>query len=406
MQFVRYTGLVLLSLVIWLLVAQYLLCPQYRFTEPEPFHGAYLYNPYQNLVQGRWIQCNFHAHTNAWNGITNGRGSAEDLFRRYQELGYTVHAVSEYEKIDTTGRQQPSYVAAYEHGYNATKTHQLVLGASRVCWPDFLFPQSRANKQWMLNQLSADPGVVVELNHPVVRNGYTARDMAYLAGYQCIEVLNPAGRSFSLWDAALSAGKPVFATGNDDTHNVFDQGSLGRFCTWLYVDTLSQAYLLRSLREGKGYAMEVGSADRTSLTSPLLRACELRGDTLLIRLNRPADRIEFTGQHGKTLAVVCRADQAAYRIRREDNYVRTSLHFADGTSLYLNPVFRYGGDAQGLFYSSAPIVDGPRTLVLYALGYFLLALWLFILLRKTPVVRRFRRPARPRPSLPQGVLPG
>lgn len=53
--------------------------PSYSFDEPEPFHGSYLHNPYQNMNPDHWIQANFHAHTRQFGGLTNGRANTNEM---------------------------------------------------------------------------------------------------------------------------------------------------------------------------------------------------------------------------------------------------------------------------------------------------------------------------------------
>ena len=44
----------------WLFV--YLITPRYQFKMGQPFHGEYLYNPYQNMDADQWKQYNFHSY--------------------------------------------------------------------------------------------------------------------------------------------------------------------------------------------------------------------------------------------------------------------------------------------------------------------------------------------------------
>ena len=131
----------------------------------------------------------------AWQGITNGNGNASDMYRVYNNLQYGVHAVSNYQLIDTTAQSSPNYIGSYEHGYNTLKTHQLVVGTRSVCWKDYLLPQTVNNKQDIINRIrKTDSSALVIINHPMLRNAYGATDFTKLTQYNCIEVLNPACR--------------------------------------------------------------------------------------------------------------------------------------------------------------------------------------------------------------------
>ena len=84
---------------------------------------------------------------------------------------------------------------------------------AEYCWKDYLLPQTLNNKQDIINRLSADTNALVIVNHPIVRNGYSVQDFQYLTHFSCIDVLSPSCISTTMWDAALSAGKPVFTNG-------------------------------------------------------------------------------------------------------------------------------------------------------------------------------------------------
>jgi hypothetical protein len=61
--------------VVVILVNQYFFCPQYDFKKSASFSGPLLYNPYEGLDSSNWKKCNFHAHVNAWFGLTNGKAT-------------------------------------------------------------------------------------------------------------------------------------------------------------------------------------------------------------------------------------------------------------------------------------------------------------------------------------------
>ena len=112
--------------------------PSYSFDEPEPFHGSYLHNPYQDMNPDHWIQANFHAHTRQFGGLTNGRANTNEMVDSvYTSLGFDHVGLSDYNKINYYDSANPSYIPAYEHGYGIFKTHQLCIGAEKVRRLDF-----------------------------------------------------------------------------------------------------------------------------------------------------------------------------------------------------------------------------------------------------------------------------
>jgi hypothetical protein len=126
--------LVLASFIVLTATDQYFFCPVYSFAKAVPFNGDSIYNPYAASIQSGWVKCNFHAHAHCWDGITYGHGTPIDIHHVYNNLHYGVHAVSNYQSIDTASQSSPGYIGCYEHGYNMLKSHQLVIGANKVCF--------------------------------------------------------------------------------------------------------------------------------------------------------------------------------------------------------------------------------------------------------------------------------
>jgi len=375
---------VLIGIAVW----QYLFCPQLDFISPSKFSGNHWYNPYESTVSTNWVKCNFHAHTRDWAGLTCGNGTPKDVWKTYSELNYRVHCISEYQEINKDYAKDSNYVPAYEHGYNFMKAHQLVVGDNKVTWADFLFPQTLANKQWMLSHLNASPKNVVVLNHPEVRAAYSTNDMKYLSGYQCIEVLNPNARSFSIWDAALSSGRPVFITANDDLHHVLDRWDSGRFCTWLNLASANRESVVSALKSGKGYGMEIGFipdedvvARRKRIRSnlPFLEHCIIQHDSLVVDFSKPACKIKFVGQGGKILQSNMDSNQASYSIQSNDTYVRTEAVFSDSAKIYLNPIFRY--KSHPFVMKSGYAINKSNTTITRFIGIMILMGWVLVILR-------------------------
>ena len=52
----------------------------FNFSETSIFKGKEIYNPYENLGN-RKIKANFHAHSKAWGGTTNGKSIIPPIFK-------------------------------------------------------------------------------------------------------------------------------------------------------------------------------------------------------------------------------------------------------------------------------------------------------------------------------------
>ena len=395
MKPLRIVLILFLTAIMWLLLTQFFFCSRYNFISSAPFTGSFIYNPYDSLDAGKWIKGNFHAHSNAWKGITYGHGTNENVHQAYEDQKYAVHCVSNYQKLDVPSVKNKSFISAYEHGYNLTKTHQLVLGGNQVCWLDYFFPQTLHNKQDILNRLATDRNAVIVLSHPAVRKGYMPEDILYLSNYHCMEVLSPMGISSMQWDAALSVGKPVFLLGNDDMHNVFKKHHLGRMCTLVNVPVVDKEHVLRALKTGKSYGVIFGdSQNRHAL--PALQRLALQTDTINLEMSRPAKLITFTGQQGRLLASFSHTAKAKYKIKKEDHYARATVEYENGTRLFFNPVFYTS--SHSLYHTPVPVrLNLAQTLFFRLVGFFVAAAylkwaWMFIrakkFSRKRPVLSR------------------
>jgi hypothetical protein len=385
---IKTSGIILLALstwLLWLMVSQFLLCARFQFNDPVPFEGPVIYNPYDSANASDWVKCNFHAHSRAWEGVTNGHGTAHDVHDAYKSLNYGFHCVSNYHHIDTTHASEPGYIPAYEHGYNIRKTHQLVLGSHNVQWLDYLFYQTVHNKQHVLENLAEENSVII-LNHPALKNGYTTEDLSLLGGYDCMEVLNPSVVSTPQWDAALSAGKKVFIVGDDDIHDVVAKKRLGEMCTFVNVGKNSGTEVLKALKAGRSYGVVIGK-NQGSDSIPHLRQLAVRGDSIMIEMTQPAAGVTITGQNGKVLASFENTAEVRYKLLPDDHYARATFKYQNGTGIYLNPVFFTPKSG----YHAPVIYENVNETTFYrTLGVVVLFLWFLIAWRFLPGSKRQR----------------
>lgn len=331
----------------------YLSVPAYQFEEPKPFHGEYLYNPYQDIVPEKWQKCNFHCHSRRYFGITNGRRSPETTIDSIYNkiLEYDHAGISDYMSINPYNNDKADYIPAYEHGYGFfRKTHQLCIGAKKVCYLDYPFMQSLETKQHLLNKLSETTRFAVPV-HASFTTGYREKEMMYLSNYRLLEILNPYGNAIRHWDMALSNGHRVYAIGDDDTHDITNPHEVCLNFTMVNADLQSDS-ILDALDRGRSYTVELDNyythnldfdkkAERLK-SIPHLTMAKLFGDTLVITTSaKTIDSIKFIGQNGNILAAQAKIDTARYVINDNDTYVRAVVTFGLGKHLYLNPVTRH-----------------------------------------------------------------
>ncbi|HNS18648.1 MAG TPA: hypothetical protein PKH94_08165 [Bacteroidales bacterium] len=341
--------LYLLILALGFLILNYLTCPVFEFSEPAPFSGNKLYNPYQNLDSVVWRKGNFQVQSKAWGGITDGRKNSNELiFDVYRQLGYDIIAISDYQKINTWGSDQPGYVPVYEHGFGIEKNHHVLIGAHKVIWNDYPLFQNLHHKQQILNRLRASSDLVY-VAHPEFTRDYPAEEMKWLSNYDGIEVLNGFRKSIEHWDTALSAGRYVTILANDDAHDVSNPDEIGQFCTFIHSPGNTSGEIIPSLKRGRSYGAEIPRPLGESMEQkarrhrhlPRLEKARLAGDTLVVEMDSAAAEFRFIGQGGTVRSRQVGAKQATYVISPEDTYIRTEIAYPDGTTLYLNPVARY-----------------------------------------------------------------
>lgn len=323
--------------IILLLCCLYFQCEVYHFTPSAPFAGNHYYNPYQVDSNSRWAQSNFHAHAIAWNRLTNGQQESKEIFNVYRQMGYDIACISNYHDIpDPEPAAGLLNIPVYEHGYNAGKTHQMVFEPTHINFFDLPLLQNIHTKQSVLQSLGKQSACIA-LNHPAKRNGYTQEDLQYLSGYHLVEVFNHSIQSAAHWDAALSSGKAVWCLGNDDVHDIEKHSELG-VCWTMVASVNTEQDVVPRLKSGRHYIVKGTGAVNLNY----LRSLQMHGDTLRLRLAKPASEIRFIGQSGSVLAVSAQREVDGYVFNAVDSYVRVEVE-TNGQLMYLNPVVRYDG---------------------------------------------------------------
>lgn len=356
MHILKFIGKVIgaiLGIFIALLLGMSLFVPIYDFDEPYPFCGNYLHNPYEGMDSTAWLKCNFHAHTRTTGGVADGRNNTDQLLDSiYRSFGFDHVGISNYNTINEYGKDQPSYVPGYEHGYGIFKIHQLGLGARKVRRIDYPLWQTLSMKQHTLNRIGQQAELAIPAHPSFVEKGYRPDDFKYLSNYKLLEVLNGYRKSPAHWDMALSNGHLVYLIGGDDTHNMANINDPANRFTLINSAINDREHLLSALVSGKavGVAFPMDPTytetiphkiERLKENLPYITKVDLCGDTLRVAATKRISKAEFIGQGGQVLLCENDIDEAAYIIQAENQYVRTVLTFADGTELWLNPITRH-----------------------------------------------------------------
>jgi hypothetical protein len=348
-------GIFILTLV-FIFVMIYLWVPVYKFTQPVPFTGNKLFNPYASMDSNNWRKANFHMHSRMAGGVTDGRmNTSKAIFNTYQRLKYNVFSISDYMRINKYKQEKQTYIPAYEHGYGIWKNHQLCIGSKGVSFLDYPFGQTLNDKQHIINVLKKKNDIVA-IAHPEFRKGYSPNDFRYLRNYDLLEALNHYRFSLRQWDAALSSGYPAYILASDDAHDINKPGEVGRCVTFINAPSTKAVDIISNLKAGNAYGVSVGrykdetidSIVSTAINIPKVNIITVRNDSLFVSVSVKAEAFRFISQNGKLRELVKNSTNAVYPINKADTYVRTEIlfpgkHESDSLTIYLNPVYRYNG---------------------------------------------------------------
>lgn len=315
--------------------ALYLWCPVHSFPPPLPFHGERWYNPYAAVTPATsWRKVNLHAHSRAWGGLTNGHGSADDVLRHYQAMGYDAAPVSNYQAISRARDAELRGLSVYEQGFNIRKTHFLAVAPRSVDWLDYPLFQGRDEEQHRIDRLRATAGLVI-VAHPRLRRALTDADLRALTGYTAMEIGSNEERSEGAWNVALDAGRAVWGVANDDTHHGTSPNETGRYWTMIATPSIDAASVVEALEAGRAYAVfgRGGHADIAMSTMTVT------GDTLSITLNGAPAELLLVGPNGRILDRRADALSSRWVLPCDAAWARIVVRTAR-TRLFLQPVVR------------------------------------------------------------------
>jgi len=319
----------LFALLILLLVALYYQSEIFSFSQTPVNHPSSFYNPYQNWNKKKALKANFHAHGQAWGGITNGHNSDDEIIKEYKKLGFSIAAVSNYHSISKIKDTSLLYIPCYEQGFNVSKTHLLAIDATEAYNLDFPLGQSLSQKQTRILNLKKTASLLA-LTHPGLGEGFNTQDLKYLKGYDLMEVLSPYFESFDLWDYALNQGHLSWILANDDTHDLKKQPP-GRFFNLIMTENNTKFDVVKALKNGNhvAYASDKGIVDVS------LEKISLKGNTLNYSFSGNINRVKLV-RNGEMFMVDPRGQVI---LQETDKYVRFEV-VGEKSVLYTNPIYR------------------------------------------------------------------
>ena len=310
----------------------------------------YWNNPYLN--EGQWLRGNLHTHTTVSDGIYSPMEvvklyAEEAKNREIPEMNYRFLALTDHNKgtkKENFALPQLDNFVVLEGREETHGKHILGINCPMNFDNDSIGKQSSeytiADYQKVIDNIIAEGGIAI-LPHPHWSdwNYWTAPEVTALENYTAIEILNgdifagPASIALDIWDAALSAGKKVWAVGSDDFHTTRD---FHNAWTCVYAKDASKDSIIEALRHGSAYVSSGAAFKRIYVDGKwIIAECLDHGC-----YQDSEKTFRFIGEGGRIIQTQTgKNNVAAYKGQGDELYIRVELSLAWG-SAYAQPFFR------------------------------------------------------------------
>jgi hypothetical protein len=300
----------------------------------------------------RWFKGNTHTHTIN----SDGDSTPGDVVRWYRENGYNFLVLSDHNYLTRVDGLSAVHGAdgkfilipgeEITDRFERKPIHLNGLNLSRV-----VEPQGGAGPEDVLQRnvtaIRSASGIP-QINHPNFEWSLTVKDLLKIEGCRLLEIFNGhpqvnnlgGGGAPSLeemWDALLTAGKPVWGMAVDDAHNFRrpwnrHAAQPGRGWVMVHAARLEPASILEALERGDFYA------------STGVELADYRADDTAIAVTvRPTSssryRVQFIGERGQLLQEGLEPT-STYHFRGDERYVRAKVIESNGAVAWTQPVFR------------------------------------------------------------------
>jgi hypothetical protein len=317
-------------------------------------------NPFE--LAGTWLRCALHTHSSQSDGDLAPRA----LAAAYGAAGYDVVAITDHWRLTKVASTPslmmlPAAELTCDRGQVGETSDVLVYGIEDV-------PEDPGGdrRNWMVNEnehrerrtfpdlsaagrFAAEQGGVAYLAHPYW-TGLDATSLVESEHVSGVEVYNAAdelecgrGDSSMIWDAALEAGRPIFAIATDDAH--VPQFDIGHAWTCVRVDEPCPEAVLHALRTGLCY----------SSAGPVLREVHRDGATvevacspcraLVLQMERETGCSVVAGTQGRRFGRILRTSETGLITRAiiespwpDPKFLRVRAIDASGYSAWTNPL--------------------------------------------------------------------
>lgn len=381
----------LIAVLFLFLICATSISPIYRFSEPAPFKGPDIFNPYRNLDTAlRWKRALFHCHTRVKGPLNECPKWPDEVYNDLKKFGYDIVTFSNHNALTQHPFDTALQVNVYEHGYNLFKYHKLVFGCKKENYFDHLLPLLASQKQFQLDYLRRGSDFI-QMNHPYRTVGTCKKHFEALTGYEIMELDSGSGTENEYWDWALSAGHYSFALANDDLHYPDRSSKIAVRCNFLCCPDATYASIKKTLLDGSYYAMRIpdyGNGNwevkyEKNRHLPYVKNIGMLDEaTIFLKLSAVADSIKVYGQNHATLARTDRCDTLRYTLRPDDTYARLTAWFPEGEVIYSNPFARYDASRAASPYTCAPHPVSIPLTILFNLMLLAIAVGLIMLFIK------------------------
>lgn len=295
-----------------------------------------------------WFLGNLHCHS------TNSDGDSPptEVARFYRDRGFSFVGITDHNRRtgpeDCLGLDQGFAVLGaceYSASADGRPLHINGIGATATHAPAEAPASAVDVLQHGIDGFRAQ-GAFTILNHPNWQWGFGRAELLGVRGAHAIELWNGANDSDnlgdaqhesteSLWDAALTAGRRLWAVASDDCHHFGPKRSFRSdppFSGWVAAecDRPEPALILAALHAGRFYASNGPCFDRLVLSRTGIEVAA-----------RPAGRrcrIVFIGSGGRVLDTVD-GREARYVPVGDEGYVRVRVESGMGQCAWSQPLF-------------------------------------------------------------------
>jgi hypothetical protein len=308
-------------------------------------------------AQARWYKGNTHCHTEV---SPDSNTPQEELFAWYKANGYDFVIPTEHNRYHTSqhlaslqawderlGRMAP----LMDDGFLLIPGEELTTNQHHINGLDLPARVDPASTISAAFELIWANGALPQLNHPeynYLQSREIIEEISELNGPMLLEIFNAhpivvqrSGMSSEdIWDAVLSAGKPMWGVAVDDAHTLVG-GATPPGGGYIYVDapSLTPEDILSAIEDGRFYASTGATLADVSWTASLYE------------VDAPgAEEITFLGRNGRVLETV-RGEFATYDFRGDELYVRARVRSSQGFA-WTQPVF-----VQALPENEAPVAQ-------------------------------------------------